>query len=476
MIGAVGTFAALAVAAAAVWWVVPGLRGSKDEGPERPPGAVGSEDPTDSGSERARDPDAGTTAALFTRAFGGGRNDWFNAAAVTLDGDYVAAGQTYSDDGDFPPRHGDVDALLARFDAGGDQLWAKTLGGSSADAFNTLMATADGGFIAAGYTYSDDGDFPRSRGEEDAVVARFDATGEMEWAKTLGGEGPDMFNALAETEDGGFIAVGETHSFSGDFPPSKNAGDALLARFDPTGELLWAKTLGGNDFDSLSAVAMTADGGYMTAGATLSVDGDFPVTEDVGYALLARFDATGEMLWAETLGGSDVDTLSGLVVTADGGCVAVGMTSSVDGDFPAAEGGTDALVAGFDAAGERLWAKTLGGTGPDGFASLAAIADGGYIVVGQTASQDGDFAASRGGGDAVLAKLTEAGEMLWSKTLGGTSVDGFSAVAVTADGGYLAAGLTNSDDGDFPRTGGEVGFEATATDAVLARFGPDGEL
>jgi hypothetical protein len=99
---------------------------------------------------------------------------------------------------------------------------------------------------------------------------------------------------------------------------------------------------------------------------------------------------------------------------------------------------------------------------------VAVTPDGGLAATGYTSSGDGDFGPAKGEEDAVVARFRPDGKHQWTKTLGGTGDDWFSAVAVTPDGGLAATGGTRSGGGDFgPAKGG--------SDAVVARFGPDGE-
>jgi outer membrane protein assembly factor BamB len=242
-----------------------------------------------------------------------------------------------------------------------------------------------------------------------------------------------------------------------------------VARFGPDGELVWSKTLGGTDRDEFAAVAAAADGGAIAAGLTTSGDGDFGPAKGGWDAVVARFGPDGELVWSKTLGGTGYDEFGAVAAAADGGAIAAGFTASGDGDFGPADGYGDAVVAWFGPDGELVWSKTLGGTDVEVFGAVAAAADGGAIAAGVTASGDGDFGPVKGEGDAVVARFGPDGELDWSKSLGGLGRDYFGAVAAAADGGAIAAGFTDSGDGDFGPVKGEG-------DAVVARFGPDDEF
>ncbi|MDR2254251.1 MAG: hypothetical protein LBD97_10445 [Bifidobacteriaceae bacterium] len=415
---------------------------------------------------------AGPSASAEERTFpvsaattgGGADTDEFLAIALTADGGSIAAGATYSVDGVFPPSQGGYDALLARFDSELNLVWSNTLGGSADDAFWSVAAAADDGAVAAGRTSSTDGIFAPSRGGDSALLARFDGDGNLIWSTALGGTDASEFFAVGAAVDGGIVAVGQTSSVDGDFDPSAGGYDGLVARFDTDGNLLWSKTVGGAGDDSFFAMVTTADGGVIAAGATASADGDLPPSQGGGDALLVRFDADGELLWANTLGGAERDVFSAVLTVADGGIVVAGQTASTDGVFPPSQGADDTLVARFDAQGDLVWSNTLGGSGTDGFVAIGAAALGGVIVAGQTSSTDGPFAASRGGSDTLLAWFSPEGSLVWSKTLGDSADDGFSALATDAAGGATVAGWTASaDDEDLPPSRG-------GDDVLVAKF------
>ncbi|MDR0594257.1 MAG: hypothetical protein LBG60_13615, partial [Bifidobacteriaceae bacterium] len=115
--------------------------------------------------------------------------------------------------------------------------WTKTLGGAEEDRFYAVAVTLDGGIAAVGDTYSDGGNFGPAKGGRDAVVARFGPDGELEWTKTLGGADDDWFNEVAVAPDGGLAISGTTISDGGDLGPTKGESDAVVARFDQNGEL-----------------------------------------------------------------------------------------------------------------------------------------------------------------------------------------------------------------------------------------------
>ncbi len=144
------------------------------------------------------------------------------------------------------------------------------------------------------------------------------------------------------------------------------------------------------------------------------------------------FAQAPDTLWTKTYGGADRDEGHSVQQTTDGGYIVAGYTYSFG------VGGIDVYLIRTAGNGDTLWTKTYGGTADDGAWSVQQTNDGGYIITGATNS----FGA--GGIDVYLIKTNANGDTLWTKTYGGTGVDGGFSVQQTSDSGYIIAGVTNS--------------------------------
>ena len=107
--------------------------------------------------------------------------------------------------------------------------------------------------------------------------------------------------------------------------------------------------------------------------------------------------------------------------------------------------------------GEVELIKTFGGSGIDEAVSVVEAQDGNYMVLGNTRSSDGDI-TDRSGSDSDfwLLKISKSGEIIWSKTYGGSDDENAARITKTNDGGYLLSGYTTSNDGDVS---GNEGFQ-----------------
>ena len=239
--------------------------------------------------------------------------------------------------------------------------FAKTYGRSLDKAYS-VQQISDGGYILAGTTLS------FGAGSDDIFLIKTDANGNIIWAKTYGGASYDNAFSVQQTSDGGYIVAGYTSSFGA------GGGDIFLIKTDANGNIIWAKTYGGTDFEVAYSVQQTSDGGYIVAGGTYSFGAD---SFDV---FLIKTDANGNISWSKTYGGADDDRAESVQQTSDGGYIVAGWTAS----FGA--GGLDAFLIKTDANGNIIWAKTYGGTDKDEAFSVQHTSDGGYIVAGWTGS------------------------------------------------------------------------------------------
>jgi hypothetical protein len=337
------------------------------------------------------------SATYFAKTYGGTNLDWAYSVQQTSDGGYIVAGYTES----FGAGWGDI--FLIKTDANGNIIWAKTYGGTRWDEARFVQQTFDGGYIVVGGTYSFG-----SGWDEDIILIKTDANGDIIWAKTYGGADDYYATSVQQTSDGGYIVAGWEDSFDVDFK------DIFLIKTDANGNIIWAKTYGRIYYgEEAYSVQQTSDGGYIVAGAPS----------------LIKTDANGNIIWTKTYEGTAAYSVQ---QTSDGGYIVAGITWS----FGA--GGYDIFLIKTDAYGNIIWAKTYGGTSYDYATSVQQTFDGGYIVAGRTESFGADST------DFFLIKTDANGNIQWAKTYGGTNYDKAYSVQQTSNGGYIVAGWTAS--------------------------------
>lgn len=219
----------------------------------------------------------------------------------------------------------------------------------------------------------------------------------------------------------------------------------------------WARQYGGSQPEVPFAIQPTADGGTVVAGYTASADGDADPRPSPGYrdywdAWIVKLDGCGNVQWKRTVGGTGYDAARDVKQTPDGGYVVVGETNSTDGDVVSGYGGSkDIWVIRLGPAGTVLWQKRYGGTALDVGNSVQVAADG-FWIVASTASNDGDVQGNHAAGtytDGFVMKIGTGGAIEWAHCYGGSRNEEFFDFEIVGNNLYLA-GYSNSVDGDIP--------------------------
>jgi len=135
---------------------------------------------------------------LWTRTYGGVNVDYGLSVQQTSDGGYIVAGYTrsFGEEG--------TDVYLIKTDANGDTIWTKTYGGARDDIGYSVQQTCDDGYVITGYTKS------FGAGGPDIYLIKTNATGDTVWTKTYGGNRSDVGNSVQQTSDSGYIVAGYT--------------------------------------------------------------------------------------------------------------------------------------------------------------------------------------------------------------------------------------------------------------------------
>lgn len=320
---------------------------------------------------------------------------------------------------------------LIKTNANGDTLWTKIISGMLSDESNAVQQSNDGGYIIMGQISG-------LASNADVSLIKTDSNGDLLWTKTYGGPVDDIGNSVQQTLDSGYIIAGTTFSFGA------GSTDVYLIKTDANGDTLWTKVFGGTDPDVGNSVQQTSDGGFIIVGSTYS----FGVGE--GDVYLIRTDGNGDLLWTKTFGGTEEERGVSVQQTAEGGFIITGITES----FGA--GSFDAYLIKTDGIGDLVWSKTYGAAYVDIGNSVQQTLDGGYILAGTTSAFYNDT------NDIYLLKTDSNGTLLWSKTFGGAIYNDWGySVQQTLDGGYIIAGMT-------------YGFGAGSSDVYLIKTDASG--
>ena len=364
---------------------------------------------------------------------GGSNPDLIIDIEKTSDGGYIAGGTSSSYDGSVPDNKGGYDFWIYKTDASGNIEWSKTFGGSSLEYLYDLEQTDDGGYIAAGYTDSADGDVGGNLGKYDGWVIKLGYTGDVEWKYTYGGGGIDKIKDIEQTPDGGYVFAGDTTTEGNVF------GDWWIVKVDALGNQLWERRYGEIPIESAEALDVTDGGDILIAG--YKTDGENGL-EDFW---IARMDSSGNMLWDYEYGRSGTDIAYDIEATEDGGMIAVG--SSVN------NGSGDIWLLKLNASGISEWNTLIGGSDEEIALDVKIGENGQYYIAGYSKSLDGDVPGNNGGIDIFIAVVDSNGNYLAGQNLGTAADEGAYSIDIIPNEGFIASGIVADDaftlTGDF---------------------------
>jgi hypothetical protein len=280
---------------------------------------------------------------------------------------------------------------------------------------NSIVQTKDGGYLVGGNGQNIIA--PRWLGS----IAKFDSEGNVQWASEPG----EVCNSINLAHDGGYVVVGTT-----DGGTLIGGPDVFIVKFDSAGNTQWTQTIGGIRTDAGNSIISTNDGGYAITGSNSS----FLINGTNVYVI--KLNSAGNVQWTKTIGGTGTtsdDAGYSIIQTKDEGYAITGTTTSYGA------GREDVYVVKLDSIGNLQWTRTIGGSKNDYGNSIIQSRGGGYAVTGVTYS----FADTTNG-DVYIVKLDSAGNLEWTKTVGGTGTDVGQSIIQTNDGGYSITGTTNS--------------------------------
>ncbi|MBP7713945.1 MAG: T9SS type A sorting domain-containing protein [Bacteroidia bacterium] len=392
----------------------------------------------------------------WQNTIGGNNTDQLYSIQQTSDGGYILGGWSLSNiSGDkTESSFGGSDYWVVKLDSIGNIQWQNTIGGNLYDQLYAIQQTSDGGYILGGYSDSNiSGDkTENSQGGYDYWVVKLDVSGNIQWQNTIGGNSGDCLTSIQQTTDGGYILGGYSwSSISGDKTEDpQGTEDYWVVKLDPTGNIQWQNTIGGNYYDELYAIQQTSDGGYILGGYSGSdIFGDkTEISQGLDDYWVVKLDAIGTIQWQNTIGGNSEDWLKSVQQTTDGGYILGGSSySGISGDKTEnCHGYTDYWVVKLDASGNIQWQNTIGGNDADWLYSVQQTTDGGYILGGYSDSYiSGDKTEnSQGDYDCWAVKLDSIGNIQWQNSIGGNSWDELISIQQTNDGGYILGGHSSS--------------------------------
>lgn len=319
------------------------------------------------------------------------------------------------------------------------------------------------------------------------------------WTSYLGGSGFDEVRHSVIDEEGNIYTTGMTSASQGIALAGAQmnyAGgnyDAFIAKYDSDGALLWCSYFGGPQSDFGNAIALDDIGNIYLGGSTSSTTGIALNGADNSYnggsydGFIAKFSATGVLVWATYCGGANEDIINSIDVDQNDKVVILGTTGSQNflsnTTHQSVFGGgiSDIFIQCFDLNGVNQWSTYFGGSGDESGASILFTEDHRICFAGNTSSSNNialnAYQMQYGGGqsDGALAQLDEEGFMIWSTYVGGSQTDELHQITLNIFNHLYVSGSSSSTNAISTPGAMQSTNAGGSFDGIIARFNLQGD-
>lgn len=395
------------------------------------------------------------------------------------------------------PGLGTSDIFVTKHDAAGNTLWAKTFGGADGDIGNGIVIDANGDVYITGWYASSTISFgsftlTNSGVGSDVFTVKINSAGNTIWAKSGGGSSSsDRGNSIAVDATGNVFTTGGYMSSTANFGAvtltnsASGINDLFIVKHDASGNVLWAKSAGGNATDIGNGVAVDPLGNAYITGFFASPTINFGAgtltntssgTMDV---FIVKYDASGNTTWSKQYGGSTDDQGNAIVVGSSALYVTGGF-SSASINFTtttlsnASAGTNDVFLTKLDLDGNVIWATRSGNIDSEAGTSIDMDSNGNIFIAGYFNSASLTFGASSlnnassGYKDLFVTAYDATGVSLWAISAGDVFDEIANDISVNAAGNVIhIAGMYNSGMLSF---GSHTLFKGCGDDVFIAKF------
>jgi hypothetical protein len=331
-----------------------------------------------------------------------------------------------------------TDIFTVKYDSSGNVLWAKRAVGNRQDYSQCMSVDGNGNAYLAGYFNSSSISFSNHTianshtGFYDIFLVRYDVDGNVDWVKSANGYFSDRASSVSCDDNGNVFLAGYFYSSTMFFDTDTifNAGkyNFFLSRYDTEGNLTWAVSGGGTEDDRVQATTVDKDGNVYVAGTftspALSLGNYTLINADSSDIFLAKYNAAGNVVWAERAGGADQDAAAGITTGKNGNTVYItGYFKSSSINFGdnilnnTSPGYADIFIAGYDLSGKVLLALKADGVSSDYSESITTDNTGNLYITGSFFSSPlafGNYSLNRTGqNDMFISKYGPLTNGLW---------------------------------------------------------------
>lgn len=346
-------------------------------------------------------------SSLMHTPIGTNQMDMATVLGLHASGKVTVAGQT---SGDYAgPTGGSDDLFLVQYDVLGAELWRKQIGNTANESVTGMAIDLANNIVMTGRTDGPIDIATSLLGLTDSWVGKLDALGNPSWFAQLGVAGANtQANSIATDPNSGDIYIaGDTDGIL-DATGAAAGLDIFVAKYNPTGALLWLKQIGSSGDESVSSIAVDDLGNILISGhSNADLDGTGANVHAGNLDIFAaKLSAAGNMLWLRQMGSIDEDQSYDMALAASGDIYLCGYSRG-DLASPTA-GGSDIVLVKLDAAGNPLWKRQFGSPQNDEARNVAIDSNGDIVLSGITEDQlDGNL--SQGNSDVFIVRYSATG-------------------------------------------------------------------
>jgi hypothetical protein len=287
--------------------------------------------------------------------------DFLSQVTTTIDQQYLITGSSIQSNklsAESKQSNG-YDFHLVKLNQQGEEVWEKYISGQNHDFLSSTVSTQDGGFVISGTSNSGRGLDKKedSKGGSDIWLIRINEFGDELWQKTIGGSSDEEARSVIQTMDLGFFVAGNVQNSAKGY----GSKDVMIIRLDKNGKELSQLILGGKGLDEVEKMVPTKDGGALFGIYSRSDAGGSKKTENYGEGdyWIIKLNKDGKVEWEKNYGGKGDDHVRTLALTSTGYLIGGESRSERSGNKTVGiEEGTDLWLISLNERGEEVWQKS----------------------------------------------------------------------------------------------------------------------
>ncbi|GEJ43565.1 T9SS type A sorting domain-containing protein [Chryseobacterium sp. ON_d1] len=313
---------------------------------------------------------------VWQKEFKSSTQDFLSQITTTIDGQYVISGSSIQSKkiSTENNQNNGYDFHLIKLNQQGEKVWEKYFSGQNHDFLSATVNTQEGGFIVTGTSYSGKGldKKQESRGGSDIWLIRINEFGDELWQKTIGGSSDEEARSVIQTTDLGFFVVGNIQNSAKTY----GSKDVLVVKLDKDGKELSQIILGGKGLDEVEKMIPTKDGGALLGVYSRSNSGGTKKTENFGEGdyWIIKLDKNGKIEWEKNFGGKGDDHIRTLALTSNGFIIGGESRSERSGNKTVGlEEGSDLWLISLNERGDEQWQKSYNFKNRDILMSMSVL-------------------------------------------------------------------------------------------------------